>query len=179
MTNDLRMLRRCLIGCHLRRVGRRKAKSGLDPRGGKRGGGGREKGRMMMRAKLIILGGCKRLRTFSFSSFSFLSFFLPFLPPSCPPLFAFPRCSLNFDDGRIRGLVTYFVKRKNHCRRGTGPAKRWHNDEVNLMFPEFLWFLGIRFFVASCRFLFAIFVGFDLVRSWTIILKFLSTIVVI
>lgn len=85
MTNDLRMLRRCLIGCHLRRVGRRKAKSGSDPRGGKREG--REERRMMMRAKLIILGGCKRLRTFSLlsSSFSFLSFF--FLPFLCPPLF--------------------------------------------------------------------------------------------
>lgn len=85
MTNDLRMLRRCLIGCHLRRVGRRKAKSGSDPRGGKREG--REERRMMMRAKLIILGGCKRLRTFSLlsSSFSFLFFFSYLF---CAPLFS-------------------------------------------------------------------------------------------
>ena len=167
MTNGLRMLRRCLIGCHLRRVGRRKAKSGSDPRGGKREG--REgRGRMMMRAKLIILGGCKRLRTFSLLLFLFFSFFfLPFLSsPLFSPSLPFVRVpalrSLEFwrrereFDSR---LGYHIVKRKNPCRRGTGPAKRWHNDEVNLMFPEFLWSsrdTGIRFFRLQ-----ASFVGFD------------------
>lgn len=76
MTNDLRMLRRCLIGCHLRPVGprRRKAKSGLVPAMESERD---EKGRMMMRAKLIIPADVN----------DYEPLFLIFLPPFFPRLF--------------------------------------------------------------------------------------------
>lgn len=117
MTNDLRMLRRCLTGCHLCPVGvgveRRKValvramESERD-----------EKGRMMMRAKLIIPADVNDYEPLSW-------FFLSLYDVSCSlwciflrrfPFLRGPSCFLNFDEvhgpegTRNRFGARYFVK---------------------------------------------------------------------